>query len=69
MKRNEAFFKETIKTVAAEGGDASANCAEAGTVLGAALGGRRLPAGWLTAMPNIAWLEKEIETFVALVLK
>jgi ADP-ribosylglycohydrolase len=53
-------FKKVIKKIAAEGGDADANCAVAGAVLGAYLGYSGLPARWIVAMPNAAWLGAKI---------
>jgi ADP-ribosylglycohydrolase len=62
-KRDGNFFKAVIMTIASEGGDASANCAVAGAILGAALGGNRLPTDWTATPPNKDWLEKEIGDF------
>ena len=61
---NAAFFKSVVASVAAQGGDASANAAVAGAVVGAALGHQRLPQDWLAALPHRAWLMKEIAAFV-----
>jgi ADP-ribosylglycohydrolase len=64
-KRDAGFFKATLVSLAAQGGDASANCAVAGAVLGAAIGHARLPQEWLKALPNHEWLAKEVATFLA----
>ena len=62
--RNAAFFKETICAIAAQGGNASANAAIAGAVLGAAVGFDRLPRDWRDALPHGQWLSAEIEAFL-----
>lgn len=64
-KRDAAFFKTTLATLAKQGGDASANCAVAGAVLGAVLGHKRLPDEWLKALPHHDWLTKEVAAFLA----
>jgi ADP-ribosylglycohydrolase len=64
-QRDAAFFKATVGEAAAAGGDASANAAVVGTVLGAALGAEQLPADWLAALPNHQWLRAEVSTFLA----
>jgi len=63
-ERNAAFFAATLRRVAAEGGDASANCQVVGAVLGAALGHNCLPQEWLNAPPHHKWLLLEIKTFL-----
>ncbi len=50
-------FKKVIIKIAAECGDADANCAVAGSVLGAFLGYHALPQDWIDALPNREWLE------------
>ena len=62
--RDNEFYKKVIRAVAAEGGDASANCAVAGTVLGAMMGASGLPRDWLEALPNRDWLDAEIDKYV-----
>ncbi len=64
-QRDAEFFKAAVREVAAAGGDASANAAVAGAVLGAALGLERLPADWLAALPHREWLEQEVGKFLA----
>lgn len=64
-QRDTAFFKATISEVAAAGGDASANAAVVGTILGTALGAGQLPADWLAALPNHEWLRDEVAKFIA----
>lgn len=57
-------FKKIITAIAAECGDASANCAVAGALLGARLGYGALPADWLAALPNRLWLDEQIDKFL-----
>jgi len=64
-QRDETFFINAIRQVAAQGGDASANAMVVGAVLGAALGPENLPAAWLEALPHREWLEKEVESYLA----
>lgn len=54
------FFKDCIQKIALKGGDASANAAAAGAILGAALGASQLPEAWLTGLPNREWISAEI---------
>ena len=63
--RDADFFRTTVRAVAAQGGDASANAAVAGAVLGAVLGAASLPEDWLSALPNSKWLAAEVETFLS----
>jgi ADP-ribosylglycohydrolase len=66
-RRDATFFKETVRAVAAQGGDAGANAAVAGAVLGAALGIEKLPADWIDALPHGKWLAAEIAAFLTAV--
>lgn len=43
-------FKDIIRRIATEGGDADTNCAVAGALLGAKLGYAGLPADWISQM-------------------
>jgi len=61
--RTEAFFVDTLRALVSQGGDASANGAVAGAILGAVLGYAHLPASWLQALPNHAWLTKEADMY------
>jgi ADP-ribosylglycohydrolase len=45
-------FKKCIEKIALEGGDADANCAMVGAVLGCWMGYKKLPADWINVMPN-----------------
>jgi ADP-ribosylglycohydrolase len=63
-ERGPGLFVAAVRAVASQGGDASANCAVAGAVLGAALGHKKLPAEWLGALPNRDWLLQEIASFL-----
>jgi ADP-ribosylglycohydrolase len=58
------FFQDVITEIASQGGDASANCAVVGMVLGAAMGLKKLPAEWITATPDHEWLMGEIDAFL-----
>lgn len=58
-------FKKVITKIMGECGDANANCAAAGAVLGAYLGYSRLPQDWLEALPHREWLSKQIDRFLA----
>ena len=55
---NEAVpsFKKIITKIASECGDADANCAVAGSTIGAYLGYSKLPEEWLSALPHKDWL-------------
>lgn len=64
-RRDAALFKRVVTEIAMEGGDADTNCAVAGAVLGAALGYSALPADWIAALPNRAWLAAEIDAWFA----
>jgi ADP-ribosylglycohydrolase len=61
------FVREKLEAVAAQGGDASMNCAVAGAVFGAALGVAALPRDWAAAVPAGAWLRAEIGAWLAVV--
>ncbi len=63
-RRDAKFFREAITTVAMQGGDASANCAVVGAILGSAIGRQNLPDDWIRGLPYGAWLEIEISKFV-----
>ena len=67
--RSVPDFKLIIVHVAAQGGDASANCAAAGAVLGAYLGAGALPREWMVAAPNMEWLERQYDTFLDIVMR
>jgi ADP-ribosylglycohydrolase len=58
------FFVAAIREVAAQGGDASANCAVAGAVLGAVGGFGALPPAWVAALPVHDWLVAEVRAFL-----
>lgn len=57
-------FKKFISTLALEAGDADTNCAVAGATLGAHLGYSKLPADWIAALPNRAWLNSKVLKFL-----
>lgn len=57
-------FKKVILHLAAECGDADANCAAAGALLGAYLGYDKLPQDWINAMPHHAWLAQKVDAFL-----
>jgi ADP-ribosylglycohydrolase len=57
------FFVSTIRRLASRGGDATANCAIAGAVLGSVMGEKNLPLDWIKALPHQAWLHKETDKF------
>lgn len=57
-------FCKVIERVAAEGGSASANCALAGSILGARLGIKRLPDKMIFPMPYRDRLGDVVEEFV-----
>ena len=59
------FYISTIRQLASRGGDATANCAVAGAVLGSVMGEKSLPTDWLKALPHQAWLRKETDKFFA----
>jgi ADP-ribosylglycohydrolase len=63
--RDAKFFRTVIEQIATEGGDASANCAVAGAMLGSIMGVDRLPADWLEVLPHRKWLNSEIDAFIA----
>lgn len=58
-------FKRSIIKVAAECGDANANCAVAGAILGAYIGYNHLPQSWIQALPHHEWLEHQVDAFLA----
>jgi len=62
--RDSEFFADVLRQVAAQGGDASANCYVVGAVLGAAMGQKGLPQAWLDALPHREWLVLEIKCFL-----
>jgi ADP-ribosylglycohydrolase len=59
--RSTLDFKKIIIHLVKEGGDASANAAVAGSVIGAFLGYKALPQDWIMLLPNRLWLDKKIE--------
>jgi ADP-ribosylglycohydrolase len=63
--RDAALFRSLMTQLVMEAGDADTNAAIAGALLGAALGRAGLPADWLAALPNLAWLEAEIRAWLA----
>jgi len=59
------FFKTTVRAIAARGGDATANCAVVGAILGAAMGIEALPGDWVDGLPHGAWLRNEVMNFLS----
>jgi ADP-ribosylglycohydrolase len=58
-------FKKCIEKIALEGGDADANCAMVGSILGCWLGYSRLPRDWLDAMPNAGSLNQFVAVYIS----
>lgn len=63
--RGPELFRRTITSLAGQGGSACANCAVAGSVLGASLGLAGIPVDWLDALPYSAELVAEVDAFIA----
>lgn len=63
-QRSPDLYKRMIREIAAEGGDAGANCFVVGAMLGALMGTSGLPADWMSALPGIDWLEDEVGNFI-----
>lgn len=61
-------FWKLITGIANECGDADANCAIAGSLLGAYLGYSELPQNWINALPGKEWLLSLADSFAELVL-
>lgn len=57
-------FKKFILKLAAECGDADANCAVAGATLGAYLGYSNLPLDYISALPHREWLNNIIMQYI-----
>lgn len=57
-------FKLCIEKIAMECGDADANCAVAGAILGCA-GYKKLPADWISAMPHSKSLSQFIAVYIS----
>lgn len=50
-------FKQTIVFIASKGGDAPANCAVVGAIIGAFMGYKALPSDWIAALPDKTFLD------------
>jgi ADP-ribosylglycohydrolase len=57
-------YKDVIKEIVLEGGDADTNSAVAGAILGAFIGYQNLPQDWLEKLPHREWLEKKVDEFI-----
>jgi ADP-ribosylglycohydrolase len=66
--RSTEGFVPTMTRLVREAGDADTNGAVCGALLGARLGYDGLPAAWLNAMPNKAWLDAKVVTLVKLMM-
>jgi len=62
-KRN---FKETLISLAKEGGDSDTNGAVCGALLGTKIGYSNLPKDWLAALKNKSWLDDKVVAFLKL---
>lgn len=51
-KGTNISFKSLMENIAHEGGDTVINCQIAGTILGSYLGHKKLPAEWISQLPN-----------------
>ena len=58
-------FKKCIETVVAEGGDADANGAVTGSIIGAYLGYSRIPRDWVYAMPHHWSLNQFVAIYIS----
>lgn len=58
------YFRRRVRETASCGGDATANCAIVGAVIGVFVGFSALPADWLEKINNRAWLDLKIKAFI-----
>ena len=66
--RSQEGFIPTMTRLVREAGDADTNGAVCGAMLGARLGYDGLPADWLAAMPNKAWLDRKVVDLIRLMM-
>jgi len=60
-------FKKNITELAMQGGDANANCAVGGGLLGLKIGYKKLPKDWLTGLIHSHWVNEKIRVLFSLV--
>lgn len=66
--RSREPFIPTMTRLVREAGDADTNGAVCGAMLGAKVGYNGLPAEWLAAMPNKAWLDAKVVELIKLMM-
>lgn len=59
-------FIDIITKITLEAGDADTNCAVAGSLLGALLGFRLLPAQWISQLQHHEWMNRKLKSFLDL---
>lgn len=64
-KKSYPDFKKCIMKIALEGGDADANCAMVGSILGCWMGYKKLPREWICAMPNSGALSQFVAVYIS----
>jgi ADP-ribosylglycohydrolase len=67
--RSKASFEETIVQLAVQGGDADTNAAVAGALLGCKIGFKNLPQHWIRGLKNRAWLDRNIDNLLGLLIE
>lgn len=59
-------YRKTLQEVVMEGGDADANTAAAGTILGCKLGLDAIPKSWIENLLHRQWLDEELDKYLYL---